>query len=466
MMKWAVSLGLLAGLSAPVGLIAQERSLEDALKAATSNPALIREYDARLERARSQQFRADYGWAPKIQSSFILAPVPAEADMDSFGSNVDQYLDFNFGPYLRHSTQMMVPLYTFGKLSTLQELAELGVDVVSLQREEQQRDTEFQVKRAYYSVQLSNSFNELLKEGTDILKPKLEEMTEARDFGDADFNTEDFRKLQIFDAEFDARVADNEKLGSIALAGLRYLTSWKEGVSLPPLEQTEKPVALISLERAQQIAELERLDLKMLVKGVRARELAVKKANRDFYPNLFAVARFGFGVSTETLALKEVCRRPQPGSECIDTADLYARPYSNPLDFLTFDVALGLEWSVDFVQLIGKHNEADAELNELIAKQDRAVGAIRLDVERLWTEAHVARSKVLIQERRLESARRWRDQFGLSVQTAGTDISKGIDPLKAFFEAKVLQLQAHYEYQLARAALAKGLGVSELPDPQ
>ncbi len=110
MMKWAVSLGLLAGLFAPVGLIAQERSLEDALKAATSNPALIREFDARLERAKSQQFRADYSWAPKIQSSFILAPVPAEADMDSFGSNVDQYLDFNFGPYLRHSTQMMVPL--------------------------------------------------------------------------------------------------------------------------------------------------------------------------------------------------------------------------------------------------------------------------------------------------------------------------------------------------------------------
>jgi len=444
-------------------VFSQVRTLDQALEAASKNGAVAREFEARLAKAEAQQFRADYAWTPKLQSTFIFSVVPGEAELDQFANNIDQYLDFNFGPYLRNETRIMVPLYTFGKLSNAQDLAALGVDVAQLQREEARRDMEFQVTRAFFTVQLARSFQTLLDEGTELIKPKLAEMEEERDFGEATFSTEDFRKLQIFDAEFDTRVLDNRKLASIARAGLGYLTGWEGEVEIAELP-TPPLASLVTQEQAHELAIQNRPDLKMLLRGVRARELTRQKAINDYYPNVFAVARLGFGVSTESIALKEVCRKPTPSSECIDTNDLYARPYSNPLSFLSFDVALGLEWSFDFVQLLGKHREADAELQEMMAKQDRAVGAIRLEVEKLWTEAALSREKVLIQEKRLDAARRWRDQFGLTVQTAGGDISKGIDPLKAYFEARVGFLQSHYEYRVARAALAKGLGLNEVPE--
>lgn len=462
MKPWALLFLLNLTLVTPV--FSQTRTLDEALAAASENGALAREFEARLAKAEAQQFRADYAWTPKLQSSFIFSVVPGEAELDQFANNLDQYLDFNFGPYLRNDTRVLIPLYTFGKLSNAQDLAELGVDVAQLQRDVARRDMEFQVRRAFYSVQLARSFQVLLDEGTELIKPKLAEMEEERDFGEASFSTEDFRKLQIFDAEFDTRVLDNRKLDSIARAGLAYLTGWSDDVQVSELP-TDPPLAVLSLAEAHDLAMKNRPDLKMLLRGVRARELTQQKAINDYYPNLFAVARFGFGVSTESLALQEVCRRPTPGSECVDTTDLYARPYSNPLNFLSFDVALGLEWTFDFVQVLGKHREADAELEEMMAKQDRALGAIRLEVEKLWTEMSLARERALVQERRVDAARRWRDQFGLSVQTADTDISKGIDPLKAYFEARVGLLQAHYEFQVARAELAKGLGLKQVPGP-
>ena len=54
---------------------------------------------------------------------------------------------------------------------------------------------------------------------------------------------------------------------------------------------------------------------------------------------------------------------------------------------------------------------------------------------------------------------------GMSIESAGADVSDALEPLKAYYEAKVLHMQAVLEYEMARAALAKGLGVVELSTP-
>lgn len=436
-------------------------SLETALEAARKHSPSSREQAARLDKAQWQKFRADYAWAPKVQSTFVFSVVPSEAEIDDFASNLDRYLDVQFGPYLRNDTKVVVPLYTFNRIGIAQDLAELGVDVARLQQLEAAMDLEYQVRRAYFALQLSTAYEGLLKEGSDIVKPKLKEIEDDREFGESTVSTKDFRKLQIFDAEFDVRVLDNGKLGDVAREGLRYFTGLND-IEVEPLADDRELEELKDFETYFGIAKQNRPDLRMLRAAAQARGLAVDKATADFFPNLVFAATFGFGVTTENLALAEVCRKAAPGAECVDTADLYARPYSNPLDFLSFNVGLGLEWNIDVVQAYGKKREADAELAETKAQVERASGAIELDVRRLHVDAVSALEKVHTNTRRLEAARRWRDQFGLSLQSAGGDIADGIDPLKAYFEARAALLQAQFEYQVARAALAKGIGVASL----
>lgn len=439
-------------------------SLKSVTTLALRNAAVIREFEAKLQKAKWQEYRANWAWAPSIKTTTFFAPVPEKAEVGSFASNLDQYLALNVGPFVRFKAELGIPIYTFGKISTAQELAEIGVDVAKMKQEEARLDVLYQVRRAYHSIQLANEFQALLDEGSSILKPKLETMEEDREFGEADFSTEDFRKVQIFDAEFDSRILDNKKLNDIASAGLRYFTGIEGDFGVKKVNPDEAPAELAALERYKDVAAVMRPDWRMLREAVRARGLQVEMAKSNIYPDIAFGTTVTLGWSTEEISLESVCRRPTPTSECVDTNDLFARPYGNPFSQFSVNFGLIMKWDVNYWQLRGKLGEAEADLATTQAQYDRARGGIELEIEKLYVDASSALERLRVQERRLEAARRWRDQFGLSVQTAGTDISKGIDPLKAFFESKALQLQARYEYQVARAALAKGIGVAELSD--
>ena len=83
--------------------------------------------------------------------------------------------------------------------------------------------------------------------------------------------------------------------------------------------------------------------------------------------------------------------------------------------------------------------------------------------------AEQARARIAIQGRRLEAARRWRDSIGLTAELSGQEIDSSkmadaIEPLKAYYEAKLLHMQAIVEYKIARAALAKGIGLDSLDE--
>lgn len=437
-------------------------SLDAFLGAAKDHAAVLDEHTAKMEKARWQKYRADWAWGPKIQSDTTFAPVPSDADPDSFGSNIDEYLSLNIGPFIREKVTVVLPVYTFGRINIAKQLADLGVDRAELERTKAERNVEYEVRRAFYSVQLSTSFDSLLGEGSKIIKDKLSDMEEAREFGEADFETKDLRKLQVFDAEVDSRVIDNAKLHDIAVAGLRYFTGHEGEVHVAPIDEDATPPKLGTLQEHLKLAEANRVDLALLTKAVRARELQLKLERRNLWPNIFVAGQLAVGWSTEDLSLTRVCRKVTPDSECVNTDDLFAQPFSNSLNFFSVGIALGMKWDFDYWQRRGKIKEVRAQNEEVLAQRRRARGAIEFEIEKLWTDARSALDKVEVTGRRLDAARRWRDQFGLTLQTGGGDINDAVEPLKAYFEARALHLQARYDYLVARAALAEAVGVPDL----
>ncbi len=440
-------------------------TLDEVLGAAARNAAVLDEHDAKIEIANWQQYRANHAWTPKLKSDTLVAPVPAEADPWNFGNNLDTLGEGRLGPFVSQKLTIVVPIFTFGRISTAQDLAALGVEKAEADRELAARDVEFQVTRAYRSMQLSKAFSDLLGEGTELVDTTLENMEEAREFGEAEFETSALRQLQVLDAELDSRVADNALLGRIAHEGLRYFTGYPDDrtVAVPSLDDVTEVPPLGTVEEYQLMARANRPELRQLEMGVKARALQAKLERSNFFPNIVILGDLGLGWSTEEIALRSVCRTPTADSACVDTQDLYARPYEDPLHLFTLGVGLGMRWELDFFQQYGKYKAAVAQNEEVAAQKRRAVGAIELEISKLWLDASTAYQKIEITSRRLEAARRWRDQYGLSVQTGGGDMKDAVDPLKAYFEAKALHLQAKYDYLVARAALAKGVGVSKLP---
>ena len=437
-------------------------TLQEYLQSARANAAVLDEHQARIDAAKWRKYRAKWAWAPKVRSETALAPVPSNADPDAFGSNVDEFLKLDIGPYIREKIGVVVPLYTFGRISTAKALAEVGVDSERVKLEKAERNLEYEVRRAYYSVQLAASFEELLGEGGTLIKDQLHKMEEDREFGEADFDIKDFRKLQIFDAEVDSRVLDNAQLRGIATAGLNYFTGREGKAVVSPIDEEAAVESLPTVAQAIAAATESRPDLALLDQAVKARALQLKLQKREVWPNLFLAAELSTGWSTEELAKTPVCRKLTADTDCVNTDDLFAQPFSDSLNFFSFGIALGLRWEFDFFQHRGKIRTIKAQNDEVLAQRRRAVGAIHFEIEKIWTDADIARQKVEVTGRRLDAARRWRDQFGFANQAGGADIEDAVDPLKAYFEARALHLQARYDYLVARAALAEALGISDL----
>jgi outer membrane protein TolC len=303
----------------------------------------------------------------------------------------------------------------------------------------------------------------MLADGQGLIKEQLTKMEEDREFGEATFEIKDLRKLQIFDADVDARALDNRKLVTLALAGMRYLTGQSFALAqIKPLDEGTLLPELWPLERYREQSRGQRPEVGQLERAVKARRLQKELEFSEFFPLLFVAGDMAYGWSTERVAPQPVCRVPAPGAECQFTTDLFARAFGNPYDQFTVGIALGLRWNLDFMDQYGQYQEAQASLAQTEAQQRQALGAIDLELTKLYTDAANALERVAIQRRRLDAARRWRDQFGLSSQNGGAKMSEAIDPLKAYYEARVLYLQAVHDYLIARAELAVGLGVSSL----
>ena len=427
---------------------------------ASKRAAVMRVSEAKIRHAEWQRFRAEYGWAPKLQADSTLAPVPANTDPNNLSGNFDEIAAFNIGPFFRQTVNVVIPVYTFGRLDAAEDLAQIGWENAALEARDALLDLDYQVKRAYYGLQLARTFGALLEDGDRLVSEKLEEMEEARDFGEADFKIQDFRKLEIFSADLAARGLDNHKIVVLGIAGLAYLTGETIALeNIPPIDEGADSEPLESLAHYQSVAQGKRPQIAQLERAVQARRGQLDLQVAEFFPNVFVGANVTYGVSNQEIARQTVDRLE--GGQWVET-DLGARPFSNPYDQFSVGILLGARWNFDYFQLYGSYKETEALLDQTLAQQEQALGAIRLEIMQLYAEADQARERIAIQARRLQAARRWRDQIGLSAQTAGADVSDALDPLKAYYEARVLHLQAIVEYKIARAALAKGIGVRTL----
>lgn len=461
---------VMVAVSAPAGGAHADDSrvyeLDEILDKARDYAPLLAEYQARRDHAEAQQQRADRAWWPSIQADTQLAPVPANADPTRIDRNVDEITSFNLGPYFRQTVRASMPIYTFGRISTARELAQLGVDVAELERQQAINEHLHRTRQAYYGRQLARAFGDLLDEGGSMVRTKLTEMEEDRAFGQADFDVEDLRRLQIFDAELDTMVLDNERLADLTESALVYLTDMDGGsIQVPPLRPEQADLPLSDLEIYQAVALEHRPDLRQLDHGVEARRLEEELQRREFLPNFYVGADFRFGWSTEETAMQRICERDTPDGPCHNVDDLYARPYSEPFDTLTFGIAVGMRWQFDLGQQPGRLREARAKRAEVEAQQQRAVGAVMLQIEETWREAHDARRRIAIEQRRYDAARRWRNQYGLQDQFGrggDEDMRDLIDPLREFYQARVAYLEAAHAYLAARAELAEKIGVHSL----
>ncbi|XXY48286.1 TolC family protein [Sorangium sp. So ce269] len=391
---------------------------------------------ARLNQVRAQLDEAHYAPFSQFKLTGGVALAPTVRGNNVFSPNTDVSLTSSLGVAWRANLDGVVPLWTFGKITSLWDAAEANVRVNQANVEKERDAVRLDVRKAYFGLQLARDSRSLLvdvRSEMDKALRRLEEQVESEE-GDPI----ELLKLQTFGAELEARGAEVDKYISVALAGLRFYTG------VPDLDIPDVPIRppkhrLGHVSRYLTAARLYRPELAQARAGLDARSAQVRLARAQLFPDI------GLGLQAGVSAAPEVADQLNPFT-------------SDPGNYFHYGAALVLQWKLDLLPQSARIRFAEAQLEEMASTQRFAMGGVATEVETAYAEVVEAQRRLDAYTKAARYGKRWlvMVQQGIDVGTmAEKDL---IDPAKAYATNRFNQLNATMDLDMAMSRLAKATG--------
>ncbi len=421
------------------------RLLPEVLELAERNHPFIEMARAKVAQVRAQLDEAHYAPFSQFKMTGGVGLAPTVLGNNTFSPNTDVSLTSSLGLAWRAGIDGVVPLWTFGKVTSLWEAAEANVAVNEASLEVTRDAVRIDVRKAYFGLQLARDSAALLDEVGVAVRNGVKRLEEHVD--EEDDTGIDLLELQSYEAELHARRSEIKRYATVALAGLRFYSG------VPDLDIPDLPLALPRHElgdvtRYLMAAKLYRPEIQMARAGVTARSAQVELARAQLFPDI------GLGLSAGLSAAPEVADQLNPFT-------------SDPGNYFHYGAALVFQWKLDVLPQDARIRYAEAQLEEVRAQLRYALGGIAADVERAHAEAADWKARVEAYRDAVKYAKRWliKVQHGIDVGTV--EDKELIRPAKAYATQKYNLLNAIMEYDMAISGLAKATGWDAIaPDGQ
>jgi len=445
---WAVSPGALAQTAEAPRSTAEVRgpqvvtarrmlTLDQCLALAESNYPRIHEARARLTAKESQlreahtapfsefNLTAGAGLAPIIRGTSIYSP------------NSDAALTPNMALAWQVGIEGIVPLWTFGKISSIWEAAEANIQVGKHDLKKEKNAIRLEVRRAFFGVLLARDSLLLLRDARGQLQGHLTTLQQEVEGGGGD--DIGLLKIQMNEAELDARASEAEKGETIALAGLRFFTGSNGEIDVPdePLKRVGHD--LQPLARYLEAARLFRPEINMVRAGVIARRAQLRLEEAKYFPDVGVV----------------LAARVVRAAEITDQRNPFA---FDPANYSSYGLGLAMRWKLDFFPQTARIAKAQADLEEMRATERYALGGVAVEVEKAFAEAQDAKRRLDAWSRATQFAKQWliKVQQGMDLGLfEGEDI---VEPAKEYALKKFSEMSATYDYNVAVSQLAVATG--------
>lgn len=443
---WLVALG--CTLATAGWANAQDPSAEDAtvldlqtlLARAEARYPALRANDAAIAAARARLDEAR--WSPffqiEAQGGLTIAP---RAEGTPIFSNQDQLpLDNGWAPVAEIGVRGVVPLFTFGKLRNAWRAGRAGVRAAELDRERSLARLRYDVRRAYFALQLALDIRQMIREGRGRLDRAVRKLDELIAEGDPDVNPMDRYRLRAALAEVDARASQAERLEASSRAALETLTG-ERGVRIPDCPSTAAILEPDTLEAAGPDA---RPELGMLESAIEARRAAVEVQRGGYGPDV------GLGFTAGISWGPGITDQENP---------FIADPANRP----SLGAGLVMRWSLDFVGNSQRVRRARAQLEETRARADEARLGMSIEVQVAREALRDATRREVAWGQGERESRAWLVSAAQAYDIGAVEPKDLVDALKAYFEARFSHLQAIYDVNEGAAALARVTGGSTTP---
>lgn len=381
---------------------------------------------------------------PQLELTGLGGPVPTARHPKVVGQNIvypDPKWEVNgvtvFG---RLDFRVLQPLYSFGKIAHREKAADRYVKVKTAEVDSKRGEVILRVAEAYYGLVLAQQGKDAVKEARSYLKDARDRVSRLLALKSPAVKDTDPYRLAVYEGGVEKFAAEAEEGAKVAYTALKALIGYGPGQEFQvPQELPEPGPPPGKLEQfVQQALEL-RPEFTMLKEGRAARELLVKAAKADYYPDFFA--------AVVGMLAGSPGRRSSP--------DPFHQDYFNEFGI---GPVVGVRWHLDFGITKAKVRQAQEELAKLEHQERTALMGIPVEVAQAY-------SKVVEQYRASQglakayvNARRW-------LITAFSNFDMGLGKMEDIFQAferygvsRGDYLMSLYQYNLAVARLDKATG--------
>lgn len=470
------SLVLLAGALLPaaaageVGPAATEQlTLEECVQFALEHSPLLDEARAGVAVMQARQLQADWAWFPKLKVDSIFTGPTSEARLrrmptvndpsvfsrdpretgsialeGSSGDGELNYGDGKLGVMWRFGVEATIPLYTFGKISSLQDAAEHGVQAAIAQSEINRLSLIRDVRKVFFGFQAARAINSVLDDGAAKLAEAEQRVQDSLDEDEDTYQEIDLFKLRVHGSEVHARRAQTRKEMAVALEGMKLLIGWPQDRALTLVKQ-DLPEDEVVLREVDELLGLTRKDhpaARALESGQNAMEDMVSLRISEFFPDLYLAGGFRYSVDT--------------------AAQDISHPFLNDgRNYKSVGALLGLKWKLDIPYHVGQLREAQAERDKLSARRRAALGGLGFKVKESFFEVRQTADALAAYRKARKAGRSWLVSATLNWGVGTLEAGDFIDAIKAYSLGEIAFTRALLDYRSALAELSSRVGLEQ-----
>lgn len=448
-------------LLAPALALAQGRPAPSGPLTLIQLQELARQNDPRTLMARAQVDNAqgkldEIRWAifPKFETQLSLAGPTPEArfnkgpvDSGAPAGHPVSLLDVtpgsqcwfcgHLGVGLGATVSMVLPVYTFGKISAGKQATEHLVAATSVLVKRAYDQATFDVTRAYWGYQTTREATKSIVEvrarlaeyrqrAQKLLKEQSDQITKS-----------DAMKLDYFAEEIEARTAESNKNAELALTGIRLIIGKAPEEPLEIVQQElPQPPGQPNEDEVLHKALQQRPETRAAAEQVKARMAALDLERAKLYPDLAIVGTATWNYTS--------------------SADYPQTPFAyNPYNQKSAYAVLALRGSFDIPQKLARIRQAEADVRDALAQQSGANNLVRLEIRQALGELNEARERAVRYTNESVIGKQLAIQAGLAFDSGLGEARELFEDMLIWARADGEKFRALFDAQIAWANLQK-----------
>jgi outer membrane protein, multidrug efflux system len=377
-----------------------------------------------------------FGAFPNIGGSPLYGATPREA------VNNPGVLGFA-GPIFRFEINGGIPLWTFGKISSIREAAEADVRRNEWDAEKFRQQVRMDVRRAYFGLKLARDSRFMMNDVSKRLEDASISLQAKLDKHEGGVDEIDKTRLEVERDIFESRRGEIDRGERKALAALRFMTGIENNFDIVDEPLKRPTIAIRPLVSYLTAARLYRPEINMARAGVVARNKYLEYERARMYPDLVA----GFG-ATYTVAPTAV---PQTTAWIGD-----------PFNFFSYQYGALLRWNMDFFAQQARVAKAESFTEETRALSRLATGGVAVEVEEQYGNVLEAKKREEQWAKVEHRAKGWISTIRDRIDVGTADERALLEPLRQFWNARLQHAIALMDLNVTMSELARVSGWDEV----